>query len=597
MWWKRLICSLFILFHFTTNITSQILKSTDWGCSKQKLLLECPNYHMIVLTQFLHKYTPSQCVSYDYVDFNVPGDDDEFSSLDHCLSKRGRNAEMESVCNGRPLCAIHLRQEKHRKGANSNCNFVSNLQNVHYACLPQSTQRFKLANFDICDPNGPATLLADTTKGWIHSPGFPAYYGNNRKCELSVRVPRGKRLSMFLINLSLEHIGIFTSRVKDYVKIGEQILYGKSAYPLMVYNETGEKTVKIEFISDWVTTSFLQNPKGFLIYFEIEDKQVRTTTTTTTTSTTTTEEPVQVISTGESVSELSDFKINVVDELAKKVVDESGVVNAYKSSVGESSRSRESESHFTTFVLSGVIIVLVMIIMALLLVNKRKQQQNIEDNMYYDNTKTKSKIGADEYHYEYETGDQISVVHGVAQDKEQPTGVGQRLRHFYSNMSQNLHFPKMPFRRGQEQKKEQKQENVEVKVAKENETKQTKKHVDTFNTSQTPLHLKEDRSGDQSILNQSDRMENDYVSNPLAEEHQGRLRKSDSLPVYESLPAHAKNITPNLNFSSLYSSVNDLNKHVSQEKLRDHEENVEIYQSISEFDLEKQPSGDEAQKE
>lgn len=122
-------------------------------------------------------------------------------------------------------------------------------------------------NFDICEDDGPEVLL-DVQSGFIHSPDYPKYYGNSRSCALTIQVPVNKHLSIYLINMSLEKRSVFSSAIKDYLKVDEKIFHGHSIIPARIFNQSGYANVRLEFVSDWITSSALASPKGFLLYFE-----------------------------------------------------------------------------------------------------------------------------------------------------------------------------------------------------------------------------------------------------------------------------------------------------------------------------------------
>jgi hypothetical protein len=124
-----------------------------------------------------------------------------------------------------------------------------------------------LPNFDICEAQGPDTLTG-VERGYIHSPNFPAYYGNSRHCGMGIQVPANKYLAVYIVSLSIEGRGRFSSQVKDFLAIDGAKIYGHTEYPLIVLNQTGVDRVMFEFSTDWITLSLLSSPKGFLVYFE-----------------------------------------------------------------------------------------------------------------------------------------------------------------------------------------------------------------------------------------------------------------------------------------------------------------------------------------
>jgi hypothetical protein len=130
-----------------------------------------------------------------------------------------------------------------------------------------ATRRFELPNFDICDAQGPVALHG-VSRGYIHSPNFPNYYGNSRRCAMSISVPEDKYLAVYVESLSMESRSRFSSQAKDFLRVDDLLLYGRSGTPALVFNHTGMDQVQFTFSSDWITTALLSSPKGFLIYFE-----------------------------------------------------------------------------------------------------------------------------------------------------------------------------------------------------------------------------------------------------------------------------------------------------------------------------------------
>jgi hypothetical protein len=57
--------------------------------------------------------------------------------------------------------------------------------------------------------------------------------------------------------------------------IDDMAVYGRGYYPALLLNRTDVSKIKLEFFSDWITTTFLANPKGFLVYFERKIKVFR----------------------------------------------------------------------------------------------------------------------------------------------------------------------------------------------------------------------------------------------------------------------------------------------------------------------------------
>lgn len=68
--------------------------------------------------------------------------------------------------------------------------------------------------------------------------------------------------------MNMEGKGIFSRQPNDYLQIQHGTKYhGRSNPQIIAYNGTEDK-VEISFMSDWGTTTYLDFPKGFLLYFE-----------------------------------------------------------------------------------------------------------------------------------------------------------------------------------------------------------------------------------------------------------------------------------------------------------------------------------------
>ena len=121
-------------------------------------------------------------------------------------------------------------------------------------------------SFDICDNDGPETILG-VENGFVHSPSYPEYYGNNKNCYLNIGIPPKSRLTIYLINFNMEDISFFSRRPNDYLQIdnGSKI-YGKKN-PSILFNGSDKESVKLNFITDFATLQTLDKPKGFIIYF------------------------------------------------------------------------------------------------------------------------------------------------------------------------------------------------------------------------------------------------------------------------------------------------------------------------------------------
>lgn len=241
------------------------IHSTNYTCANTLAELSCPKDYIIFVTRIEYKYTSGQCIDYDdaqgYMSSPLTSD-----NLDDCVGVDSHNEYFTSRCNGQQNCFVEIKKKSHLTGhAGTNCDFESNMANVYYACVP-SFMRDPYKRFDLCDSNGPDTILG-VENGFIYSPNFPEYYGNNHECYVNLGIPKNKRLVVYLLKMNLEGNGVFKV-AKDYIQI-EALpkLYGKAVLPHIVYNGSDRERVHIRFRTDWITTAKLEYPKGFLLYF------------------------------------------------------------------------------------------------------------------------------------------------------------------------------------------------------------------------------------------------------------------------------------------------------------------------------------------
>lgn len=139
--------------------------------------------------------------------------------------------------------------------------------------------------FDVCSE---ATVIdgRQVQSGFVHSPGYPEYYGNSRNCRIDLRVPDRSRLVLYAVRVSMEAASYVHGNPNDYVRVSDAsgrldvVYYGQHHVPKLVYEGIGtsalqaesltmsSSSVRISFRSDWITTQRLTLPKGFLLYFE-----------------------------------------------------------------------------------------------------------------------------------------------------------------------------------------------------------------------------------------------------------------------------------------------------------------------------------------
>ncbi len=86
---------------------------------------------------------------------------------------------------------------------------------------------------------------------------------------MSIQVPKGHHLFLFLLTKSMEGLSLVRKRPIDYFVIDNEVeQYGFSSQPALVYSGNDRERIQIKFKSDLYTLLDLQYPKGFLLYFE-----------------------------------------------------------------------------------------------------------------------------------------------------------------------------------------------------------------------------------------------------------------------------------------------------------------------------------------
>jgi hypothetical protein len=122
-----------------------------------------------------------------------------------------------------------------------------------------------IERFDICQVS---KIPDGVMEGFIHSPDYPKYYGNSRNCYLNLNLPNENfRLFVYLISMNVESKGWFSRVPKDYLYIEniEKSFFGEYK-PQIVLAEN--RLTKFRFITDFVTSTSLNDPKGVLLYFK-----------------------------------------------------------------------------------------------------------------------------------------------------------------------------------------------------------------------------------------------------------------------------------------------------------------------------------------
>jgi hypothetical protein len=394
---------------------------------------------MIIISSITYKYTPSQCADYlTEEEFGGKGS----ASLDHCIGVDNNDKQSADACNGQQACHYLIGKKRQKLGHyGTNCDFESNIANVNYVCIPNRLGLDSFRAFDICDPDGPETIVG-LASGFIHTPSYPHYYGNNRFCHVNLGVPEGKRLLVYLLTQSLEGLGLF-KKPNDYLIIDNECeIYGTSHRPHMLFNSTSQETVQIKFKSDWITSTQLSHPKGFSIYFELTPVVVvaptsmpiysPTTTTTTTTMTTTTNASTlemllqttdneTFLSTNESLKEELAFRQHLISQKLRQDIE----------------TRREENDQIVTIVstLVALIGILVLTIFGLLLLFRRKQSQQTDD-IYHDVSDQKS-ISDTIYGEQYQNSSDLSSP-SPNHNKHKISKFNARLEKFYRQLNQNL---------------------------------------------------------------------------------------------------------------------------------------------------------------
>jgi hypothetical protein len=172
---KVILLTIFITGHLTSS--SDSLKSVGEICTNEQVELKC-NQNEIIIIQSVIRTNKLSCF-------------DSYEPLDsHCSTYHDDDIKFE--CEGRSNCNFTLKTQQHYPGFyGSNCNFKSNKAQINYACIPIDYENSK-NKYDICNSvfsisNSP------TNQGFIHSPNYPNYYGNNRRCKIMFNLEEHER--------------------------------------------------------------------------------------------------------------------------------------------------------------------------------------------------------------------------------------------------------------------------------------------------------------------------------------------------------------------------------------------------------------------
>lgn len=350
--------SLFLVY----GCVAEELKASDYHCANSYVSLQCSQDHVIFVTSSEHVYRSGQCYD-DEVDYETG------PSQSHCIGYDETCDYYKSRCNGLQDCHVKVEKRQHQKGVfGGNCNFESNIAKVFYSCVPKEMND-KIPSFDICHDS--PRDLSELNEAFIHSPNYPYYYQNSKDCQINIRT-RQQRLVIYMLRLNMEGKGLFSRQPNDFLQIqGGEKLHGKEVPPQIVYNGT-ERKVVLHFETDWGTSTYLDFPKGFLLYFKLDSMPTTTTSTTVTTKTTTTTSTTTKNTTG----------VPYYGEIKKEIV---YIKSDTQQGLG-SDREHGYSSAIATLV--SIIGLLIVVIFGLLLLFRRQQPQFNDEENVYDSSKT-----------------------------------------------------------------------------------------------------------------------------------------------------------------------------------------------------------------
>lgn len=161
----------------TIFIPGLLTSSIDEICSNEQVELKC-NPNEIIIIQSVTKTNTLSCI-------------DSFESHNsHCSTYH--DDDIKTQCEGKSNCNFTLNTQQHYPGFyGSNCNFKSNRAQINYVCIPVDFENSKF-KYDVCNSVF-AISNSRTNQGFIHSPNYPNYYGNSRKCKMMVNLEEDER--------------------------------------------------------------------------------------------------------------------------------------------------------------------------------------------------------------------------------------------------------------------------------------------------------------------------------------------------------------------------------------------------------------------
>lgn len=403
--------------------------STGYVCARTYAFLECPADYMIIVSSITYKYTPSQCA--DYVtekEFGGKGT----SSIDHCIGFDNNDKQSADACNGQQACHYLMPKKSQKLGHyGTNCDFMSNIADINYVCIP-NRRLDSFRAFDICDPDGPDTIIG-LTSGFIHSPSYPDYYGNNKFCYLNLGVPEGQRLVIYLLTKSMEGLGIF-KKPNDYLIIdNEYEIYGTSTRPYILFNSTSKESVQIKFKSDWITSTPLTHPKGFSIYFELTSDVIVPPTSMPFIKLTTTEQLTNTSVLEISQKTVNETFLNTNESLREELIFRQNLISQKMRQDIETRKQENDQIVTIVSTLVALIGILVLTIFGLLLLFRNRQSQQTDD-IYHDVSDQKS-ISETIYGEQYQNSSDLG---SPSSPKKKSSKFNARLQKFYKQLNENL---------------------------------------------------------------------------------------------------------------------------------------------------------------
>ncbi len=126
----------------TSNAIDHLeIKTSDYICINNYATLECTKGFVIFVTKTEHFYRSGQCLEDDSIDYNSEGK----PSQAHCKGIDETCEYYKRECNGKSSCNIKATKKLHQIGVfGGNCDFESNIVNVHYTCVPSKSYKISI---------------------------------------------------------------------------------------------------------------------------------------------------------------------------------------------------------------------------------------------------------------------------------------------------------------------------------------------------------------------------------------------------------------------------------------------------------------------